>query len=83
MPLTRSINLSGEAGLPLMGGLVFGISYGGGIIISSAREGKLTLREMYIINLLRIICHSLFEDTLLFAAIGARWIPVLFVILFL
>lgn len=76
-PVTRIIGLPREASLPIMAGLIFGISYGGGLIINSAQEGKLTYREIYIINLFLVICHSVFEDTLLFAAVGARWIPIL------
>ncbi|MGI6452313.1 MAG: nucleoside recognition domain-containing protein [Syntrophomonadaceae bacterium] len=76
-PLTKGMGLPAEARLPIMAGLVFGISYGGGLIISSAREGKLSYRDIYIINLFLIICHSVFEDTLLFAAVGARWLPIL------
>lgn len=78
-PLTRLFNISQHASLPLMAGMVFGISYGGGIIINAAREGKLDYREIYLVNLFLIICHSIFEDTFLFAAIGAQWIPVLLV----
>lgn len=76
-PITRFIGISSEARLPIMAGLVFGISYGGGIIIDSARKGILTYRDIYLINLFLIICHSLFEDTILFAAIGAAWLPIL------
>jgi len=76
-PLTRCIGLSPEARMPILAGLVFGISYGGGLIIDRAQTGKLSYRDIYIINLFLVICHSVFEDTLLFAAIGAKWIPVL------
>lgn len=78
-PLTRLFGMSKDTCLPLIAGLVFGISYGGGIIIKTAQEGKLSYRDIYLVNLFLVICHSLFEDTLLFAAIGARWIPVLIV----
>jgi len=76
-PLTRWMKLPREAGLPLVAGLVFGISYGAGIIIQAAREGTLTNSDIYMINLFLVICHSVFEDTILFAAIGAIWLPVL------
>ncbi|MGB4017937.1 MAG: nucleoside recognition domain-containing protein [Syntrophomonadaceae bacterium] len=76
-PLTRWMKLPGEAALPLVAGLVFGISYGAGIIIQAAREGTLDYRDIYMINLFLVICHSVFEDTILFAAIGAIWLPVL------
>ena len=82
-PVTRLIGISPEAKLPIMAGLVFGISYGGGIIIDSARQGKLTYRDIYLINLFLVICHSLIEDTFLFAAIGARWLPILIVRIFM
>ncbi len=78
-PITRLIGISPATKLPIMAGLVFGISYGGGIIIDSARQGKLTYRDIYLINLFLVICHSLIEDTFLFAAIGARWLPILIV----
>ncbi|MGR6835486.1 nucleoside recognition domain-containing protein [Syntrophomonas erecta] len=76
-PLTRLVGMSGESRLPLLAGLIFGISYGSGIIINSARQGKLTYRDIYLVNLFLVVCHSLVEDTVLFAAIGARWIPIL------
>lgn len=76
-PLSRFIGLNQEGNLPLLAGLLFGISYGAGVIISSARDGELTARDIYLVNLFLIICHSVLEDTLLFAAIGARWVPIL------
>lgn len=76
-PLTRGMKLHDAAGLPLVAGLVFGISYGAGIIIHSAREGTLTYRDVYMINLFLVICHSVFEDTIILAAIGTKWLPVL------
>jgi hypothetical protein len=76
-PLTRLIGLNHEGNLPLMAGLFFGISYGAGIIINSTKQGRLQPEDIYLINLFLVICHSLFEDTLLFAAIGANWIPIL------
>lgn len=78
-PLTSFIGISREGNLPLLAGLIFGIGYGGGIIIDSARQGKLSMRDIYIVNLFLVICHSVLEDTLLFAAIGAKWAAVLII----
>lgn len=78
-PITSLIGISKEARLPILAGVAFGISYGGGIIIESAKEGKLTYDDIYITNLFLVICHSVFEDTILFAAIGAKWLPILVV----
>ena len=45
-------------------------------IIIQAPGGHLII-DIYMINLFLVICHSVFEDTILFAAIGAAWLPVL------
>jgi hypothetical protein len=82
-PFTNLVGISPEGRLPIMAGLIFGISYGSGIIINSAREGKLTYRDIYLINLFLVICHAVLEDTILIAAIGAKWFPVLMARFFL
>lgn len=76
-PITRVIGIPPEGNLALLSGLIFGISYGSGLIIQSSREGRLTPEEIYLINVFLVMCHSLFEDTLLFAAVGARWVLIL------
>lgn len=76
-PLTKMLRISPEGNLPLLAGLFFGISYSGGLIIDVARRGRLSIREIFLINLFLIICHAVFEETMLFAAIGAEWIPIL------
>lgn len=78
-PFTRACGITRAGNLPILAGLLFGISYGSGIIIQSTREGTLSYEDIYLINLFLVICHSIPEDTLLFAAIGARWLPVLLV----
>jgi len=75
-PFTRLLGISGEADLPLMAGLLLGIGYGGAIIIDSTRQGKLSSYDIYLINLFLVLCHSLIEDTLIWAALGAMVIPI-------
>jgi len=70
-PVIRVLGISKYASLPLLAGLFLGISYGGGVIIHSAREGLLTKRDLYLTIIFLSICHSLFEDNFLFIAIGA------------
>ncbi len=48
-----------------------GFSYGSGVIISAAKDGDLSLKDRYAIAIFLSICHSIFEDTLIFVAIGA------------
>jgi hypothetical protein len=66
------IGLSGAAALPLVVGMSLGLAYGAGMIIKYSRDGKLTHREMVLTITFLSLNHSLFEDVLLFVAIGAR-----------
>ncbi|MCK5679787.1 nucleoside recognition protein [bacterium] len=66
------IGISGAGALPLLVGLTLGLAYGAGMIIKYSKEGKLTQREMILIITFLSLNHSLFEDVLLFVAIGAQ-----------
>lgn len=71
-PLARPLSVSNQAVFPLLVGLVFGLSYGSGVIINATKQGNLTVQDRYGINLFLAICHALVEDTLLLAALGAH-----------
>jgi len=71
-PISRLFNISDEAGMPILTGLIFGITYGAGAIIQSAREGAMNERDLYVVNTFLVLCHGIFEDTILFAAVGAN-----------
>lgn len=71
-PFTRRLFLSREATFPLIIGIVFGLTYGAGVIIQAAKEGRLTSRDMILINIFLGLNHAIFEDTFLFYAIGAN-----------
>jgi hypothetical protein len=71
-PLTKKIYLSKEATFPLIVGTVFGLTYGAGVIVQAAKEGRLTARDMLLINVFLGLNHAIFEDTVIFAAIGAN-----------
>lgn len=73
IPFLRNFNLSREAGVPFLVGQFLGLSYGAGVLIQSSKEGKVSSQEMWIICLFLSLCHSLFEDTLLFVAVGANF----------
>lgn len=70
-PLARPLSLSNQAVFPLLVGLVFGLSYGSGVIINAAKQGNLSKRDRYGIATFLSLCHSLIEDTLILAALGA------------
>lgn len=71
-PMTRFLGVPDRAALPLGVGLVFGLAYGAGVIIDSAKEGELDPQSLLIISLFLAACHAVFEDTLLFVAIGVN-----------
>ncbi|MEW9121107.1 MAG: nucleoside recognition domain-containing protein [Thermotaleaceae bacterium] len=73
--ITKPFRMSEEATFPLLVGFIFGISYGAGVILQSAKEGNLTKRDTTLIGVFLISCHAVIEDTLVFVAIGANgWI---------
>lgn len=76
-PISRFFNISEKSTFPLIIGIIFGLAYGAGIIIDSAKEGNLTKKDLYVLIIFLVCCHSVFEDTLIFVSMGANgWILV-------
>ena len=56
-------------------GLLLGITYGAGIIISEVKKGTLSKADILYIGTFLMLCHSIIEDILLFVIFGANgWI---------
>ena len=72
-PVMQRLNLSSRVAFPLLAGFFLGIVFGSGVIISFANDGTLTKRDLIIVLVFLGICHSIIEDTLIFAALGANW----------
>lgn len=78
-PFISFLRLPKEAAMPMVIGVVFGITYGAGVIMQASRDGALQKRDFLLICLFFAINHGIIEDTLLFSRIGAKgWILVLF-----
>ena len=59
----------------IVAGLLLGITYGAGIIISEVEKGTLNKIDILYIATFLMICHSVIEDILLFVIFGANgWI---------
>ncbi len=77
--VVRYLGISGQGAFPLVIGLTFGLAYGAGMIIHYARQGDMSRRELVLIITFLCVNHSVFEDTLLFVAIGANGVLILLV----
>jgi hypothetical protein len=58
----------------IMVGLLLGITYGAGILISESSNIKKS--DMFLITTFLMICHAVIEDTLLFAILGSDFMVV-------
>jgi hypothetical protein len=66
-----------ESVVALFVGLIFGIAYGGGVLLEEKRSGALNRRDALVVGIFLSLSHALVEDTLIFVAIGADWVVVL------
>jgi hypothetical protein len=77
-PLVRVLKIPREAAFPLMAGLLLGIIYGAAVILDYSRQGRLKERDLLLVVVFLSINHSIVEDTLIFAALGAHVITLFF-----
>ena len=68
---------------PLLAGILFGISYGGGVLIGESSAGRIKGNQRFLVAVYLGLCHAVFEDTLIFVSLGAIGIVVLASRLFL
>lgn len=72
-----------NAGFSIAVGVILGITYGAGILISEYERGILDKNQILFIGTFLMICHAIIEDTLLFVIFGAHpWLIVGFRIIF-
>lgn len=70
-PLLRLIGIGREAATITVVGLSLGLIYGSGLIVSEARSGNVSRKDVVASVTFMSICHALVEDTLLMALLGA------------
>ena len=75
-PLLRFMGLSEEVGLLWVTAVIFGLAYGGAVIVEEARAGKISPEDLEMLHLSIGINHSLVEDPPLFISLGlsAGWL---------
>ncbi len=66
------MGITGDGLVPLITGIIIGLTYGAGVIIHSIRAYNIKEKEAFLILLFLSICHAIVEDTLIFVVIGAN-----------
>ncbi|MCU0559342.1 MAG: iron transporter [Desulfobacterales bacterium] len=78
-PFLKMMGLDRRAGLLWLTGVLFGLAYGGAVIVEQARELRLTPEEVEKLQISIGINHSMIEDPLLFLPFGINpfwlWVP--------
>jgi len=74
----KHLGLTEHGAFPVVVAMIFGLTFGSGVILANIREGKLSSQEITIVGTFMAICHALVEDTLIFMVIGVPLWALLF-----
>jgi Fe2+ transport system protein B len=78
-PLLKTLGLNRRVGILWLTATVFGLAYGGAVIVEEAKKGGLSRKELEKLHLSIGINHSMVEDPALFLSLGLSafwlWIP--------
>jgi hypothetical protein len=72
-PFTKRIGFQDDSVFPLMAGILFGLSYGAGVLLGEARKGRIAGDQAFLIAVFLGLFHAAIEDILLFTSQGAIW----------
>lgn len=74
----RWLGMREEAAAPTLVGFLFGLAYGGGVIVRDARRHGLSRRQVFRMSVFLSMVHAIAEDSLIFIALGASvfWVVV-------
>ena len=76
--IVRHVGLDEQSAAPTLVGFLFGIAYGGGVIVRDIRRHGLARRQVFIMSVFLSMVHAIVEDSLIFIALGASvlWVVV-------
>jgi hypothetical protein len=69
---SRALGISNDALLPLLVGLLMGVTYGAGTLIEINKRTPLSHRDLTLIGIFLYACHGIIETTILFAVAGGN-----------
>jgi len=74
----RWLGLREEAAAPTLIGVLFGLAYGGGVIVRDTRRHDLGRRQVFLMSVFLSMVHAVVEDSLIFISLGASvfWVVV-------
>ncbi len=81
-PLLRKMGIGREAANVTVIGTTLGLAFGGALLLQDIRSGRLSRQDVILSMTFLSLCHSLIEDSLLIALIGASWLGILWIRLF-
>ena len=67
--LVRHVGLSERSAAPTLVGFLFGLAYGGGVIVRDIRRHDLPRRQVFIMCVFLSMVHAIVEDSLVFLAL--------------
>ncbi len=76
--LVGRLGFTEETAAPTLIGFLFGLAYGGGIIIRDTRRHGLGRRQVFLMSVFLSMVHAIVEDSLILIAVGAGalWVVV-------
>jgi hypothetical protein len=76
--IVRHVGLDERSAAPTLVGFLFGLAYGGGVIVRDVRRRDLGRRQVFIMSVFLSMVHAIAEDSLIFIALGASffWVVV-------
>jgi hypothetical protein len=69
--VVRHMGLNERSAAPTLIGFLFGLAYGGGVIVRDIRRHDLGRRQVFIMSTFLSMVHAIAEDSLVFIALGA------------
>ncbi len=76
--VVRHVGLDERSAAPTLVGFLFGLAYGGGVIVRDVRRHDLGRRQVFTMSVFLSMVHAIVEDSLIFLALGASffWVVV-------
>jgi hypothetical protein len=69
--LTSRLGMTEKTAIPTLVGFLFGLAYGGGVIIRETKRHELERRQVFLMDVFLSQVHAIVEDSLVFIVVGA------------